>query len=171
MSIITSEIYSDTPQANSERTLYYRFIYHDGSEMMHGPCTLQDGADVNAHMALIVPEAEAGRDRRESVLSISRVENGENPLTITLNPVHSTSKNIAKKLIRWMMWERDPYIVLALEPLIDYIRDPSNFTPAQLANWLDVSIATLQKIDARIDYVLNNKADLLAAEVNMEEID
>lgn len=75
-------------------------------------------------------------------------------LNLILNPKFSTNKKIAKMLIRWMLRERDPRIVLFLEPLIVYIQ--TNFNANQVANFLDITIAQVLKINRRVNAILTD---------------
>lgn len=96
-----------------------------------------------------------------------RVEAGENPLVLVNNPVHSTTKRLAKELLFWMMREREPIIVIWLEPLILDIR--ANFTAVQMENFLDLTAAQVTKLNNRINNILDNKADIQAFLDNSDE--
>jgi hypothetical protein len=79
---------------------------------------------------------------------------------------------MAKAIIYKMMKERDPYLVIQHEALLNYIR--ANYTGTQVANLLDITIAQVQKMAGRIDAILSDTAtvkDSLAVfDANSEEL-
>lgn len=92
-------------------------------------------------------------------------------LNLILNPEFSTDKKIAKKLIRWMLRERNPRIVLFLEPLIVHLQQ--NFTAQQIANFLDLTVAQVQQINRRVNAILqdSNTFKNLIADFDTEQED
>lgn len=108
--------------------------------------------DANALLAARGAALIASLEDAEDQEAIAAAETAEDSLILMLNPAHSSSKRIAKALIYEMMDNRDPRFVIWLEPLIEYLR--ANYTPTQLSNFLDLSISKLQKMDARIDAIL-----------------
>jgi hypothetical protein len=168
MSIVTQQIAINNIAGDS-RYVVYEFTDHLGKQYQRFRKRVPVGFDVDADILSLVPQVETELAENEAVQARDRVLNGENPETIALNPEHGTSKQIAKSLIRWMMQDRDPYIVIFLEPLIVYLR--ANYTAAQLKTFLDITAAQAIKMDARIDAILNNKVDLQIAESNMEVIE
>ena len=150
------------------RHVVYEFIDHLGNKHQRFKKRVDVGFDADVDILSLVPQVETELAENESLQAKEKVLNNENPETIVLNPEHGSSKQIAKSLIRWMMVERDPYIVILLEPLIIYLR--ANYTSAQLKLFLDITTAQAVKMNTRIDAILNNKADLQAAELNMEVI-
>lgn len=165
MPIVSSEVASLSP-SGSRVYVVYRFTdhvagTHDVNRLV--PDTTDHAQvliDLTPIVALRIIEQEVGGAQ-------SRVESGEDSLTVVNNPVHSTSKRLAKALLFWMMRERDPYIVLLLESLILDMR--ANLTAQQVANLLDLTLAQVTRLNTRIDQILNNKADLLAFRDNSED--
>ena len=169
MAIVSHQTIEDSAQADGRRHLRYEFIDHLGETYIHGPITVASDFDADADRITKVSKMEVRIKEREEGDIQQSAESGEDVLTLVLNPTYSTSKRIAKKLIRFMMRKKDPYLVIALEPLINYLR--ANYNAAQLKSFLDISTAQAQKMNARIDTILNNKTDLLSAVDNMEVID
>ena len=99
------------------------------------------------------------------------IEGAEDPLSYTLNPRWSAVKPVAKYAIRWMMREKDPYIVLQLKPLLEYIQ--ANYNATQVANLLDITPTQVSKMNARINTVLDATVEsaLLSYDLNGEEIE
>lgn len=164
MAIISSEVASLSP-SGSRVYVVYRFTdhvagTHDVNRLV--PATTDHAQaliDLTPIVALRIIEQEVNTAQ-------ARVEAGEDSLVVVDNPVHSTSKRLAKALLFWMMRERDPYIVLLLESLILDIR--ATYTLQQVANFLDLTSEQVTRLNTRIDQILNNKADLLAFRDNSE---
>jgi len=173
-SIISVTITHDS--GGSDRRLHYSIVLEDNDNVQStheiGPIVADAGFDASAHANKKAQQLLTGAANDEDNQIIERVES-EDSLTITLNPKWSTSKRIAKKLIRYMMRERDPRIVVALEPLIDYLR--ANYNANQLANWLDITTQQVLKMNRRINAILDDvgtvKAQMALFDAEQEEIE
>lgn len=170
----------DRAQANGRRLVRYRVVLEDNESDQHEfalpPKSVLGDFDAEAYKTTAGDNLLTSQLATEDGSFASRFAADDNSLTWVLNPKWSTGKRIAKKLIRWMMRERDPRIVIWLEPLINYL--DANYTPTQLANFLDITIPQLQKMDAKIQAILNApavsasvKVQLAIADTNSEEIE
>lgn len=173
MTIVSHYTQADTHTQKLRRYVRHFFVDHLGATHTHGfsllAATLTD-VDYDAIRAALVAGVETGLAEAEYHNLISMIESGEDVLPAILSPAHATSADLAKRVIRYMMRERDPRIVIALEPLITYLR--ANYTGAQLRNFLDLTVAQAQKMDARINAILDNKAAVFDAfDANGEEIE
>jgi hypothetical protein len=158
MPVVSNEI-ANLSQSGSRVYVTYRFTDHvAGTHDVNR--YVPDDTDHDQAMLDLIPSVNSRMIDDEVNQVQGRVESGEDPVVVVNNPVHSTTKRLSKKLIFWMMRERDPYIVILLEPLIIDIR--ANFTASQIANFLDITIAQVTRLNARIDQILDNKADLIA---------
>ena len=105
----------------------------------------------------------ATQSEDEAQAAEGAIEDGDG-LERVLATKWNASKKIAKRLILFMMRERDPRLVVLLEPLIQYLRD--NYTATQLANWLDITVPQVLRMNRRINAILSdtgNVKTLLAA--------
>lgn len=176
--ITASEVFRNRLLADGRRRIRYKYTVEDNQSVsedyFQGPFHRPGDWDVDGNLAgygtYLLERLKNAEDE-----NVADPELKGNSLTIAQNPRWSTEKRISKKLIRWMMMERDPRIVIWLEPLINYL--DANYTPTQLANWLDITIPQLQKMDTKTKAILNPPAvsasvkdQLLIADDNSEEI-
>lgn len=146
---------SDRPQAGGRRYVRYHFVCegHDAStkDIYIGPKLVSADFDTDADITALGPIILARLAKAEES-GITELNNVINPLTYALNPVWSSTKEIGKTAIYWMMRERDPRIVIYLEPLIEYIR--TNYNSTQIANLLDLTVAQVLRMNRRINAIL-----------------
>lgn len=94
-------------------------------------------------------------------------------LNRSINPKWTTTKRIVKRLIRKMMREQDPRLVIILEPVIQYLK--ANYNANQIANFLDITTAQVLRMNRRINAILQDsgtvKAQLLVFEAEQEELE
>lgn len=174
MPIVSSETIADAhTQADGRRYITHYFTDHLGVTHKLGPKkdnALGDAAAreivYTAERAAIIPNIELKLDESEQQNAISRVENGEDALVVANNFKHSTQKKIAKKLIYWMMRERDPQIVIWLEPLITYIN--TSLTDTQIKSFLDITQVQLNKIREKAKQILNDPNPCQSAQTAIE---
>lgn len=175
-SVINSWPISDRPQEDGRRYVRYQFVLadHDAfeSDVYVGPKLVSSDFDTTADMTALGPIL-LDRAAQQEIDAGQEMTQIANPLTYALNPKWSTSKAIAKEMIRWLMREQEPRIVIFLEPLIEYLR--INYTAEQLQNFLDLSSTQLTKMNRRINAILTDtgtlKNQLAAFETDVEEID
>ena len=164
MTIVSSRIVEDAAQKDGRRYLRYGHTDHNSKEHV-------------THVRLVAaafvadPDADAPRqatalDESERGEAISRVESGEDALTVVNSFDHSTQKELAKALIYEMVRRRDPYFVLLMEPLIEWIK--ANFTNVQIRNFLDITASQLTTLNTKYNAIIASKADLLAADIQDE---
>lgn len=175
-SVVSVVIDRDT--GGERRRVNYTITLEDNDAVQHefkvGPVMADADFDANAYGVTRSTQMLEEQAEQEDEGTINLVyEQGGNALTLTLNPKWSTSKRIAKKLIRWMMREKDPRIVIFLEPLIDYLQ--ANYNATQMATWLDITVAQVLKVNSRVNAILSDvgtvKAQLLVFDAEQEEID
>lgn len=175
-SIVTLELIRNDLQGTTERKIQYKFTLLDNFNanefVYYPPKVVPIDFDHDTEMlAISVGILE------EKALDEDRVQ--EDPdfvidsLVLVLNPQWSTSKRLAKKLIYLMMRERDPRLVIWLEPLIVYLR--TNYTTQQLSNFLDLTVDQLIKMNRRINTILSDvgtvKDQLVLFDADAEEIE
>lgn len=155
--IITSSIVLDRIQIDGSRYVRVKFVAedHDGltREVFVGPRLVSSDFDVSAWMTGFYDAVLARLAEEENEYGVN-VNAVENPLDYALYPKWSTTKNIAKAMIYWMMSEKSVRSVIYLEPLIIYIR--ANYTAVQISSLLDITIAQVLKMNTRINAVLTD---------------
>lgn len=163
MSIVNQRLVQDPYEYHGQTILRLEFTDHLGEKhRFRRVCSIDPNAFLLAH----VPKVEALLSKDELRGVVKRVDNGEDSLVVALNPIHSTTKEIAKTLIYHMVKARDIGFVLKMEPLIEYIK--ANFTSNQMQNFLDVTAQQLTRMNIKYNSVISNKADLLAADFSEE---
>ena len=164
MSIVSSVVFIDHAEKDGRRYLQYRhqdhlgFFHHSSLRLVPSSFVLDAAAD-GVLIEISLDEGEAGN-------AINRVEFGEDSLVVANSFIHSTQKNIAKKLIRHMVSTGDPYFALAMESLVDFIR--ATFTAPQIENFLDITSAQLTTLNNKYNAIIAIKADLETADVQEE---
>lgn len=164
MSIVSSRVVEDAAQKDGRRYLRYGHTDHNGVE--HVTHVRLVPADFIADADGDAARQELFLDEVERQQAISRIEGGEDSLAVVNSFDHSTQKELAKSLVYEMVRRRDPYFVLLLEPLIEWIK--ASFTAAQIRNFLDITSAQLTTMNNKYNLIITNKADLLAADIQDE---
>ena len=164
MSIVSSRVVEDAAQKDGRRYLRYGHTDHNGLE--HVTHVRLVPADFNADPDGDAARQELSLDTSERQQAISRIEVGEDSLAVVNSFDHSTQKELAKALIYEMVRRRDPYFVLLLEPLIEWIK--ANFSAAQIQSFLDITSAQLTILNNKYNAIIAIKADLLLADIEKE---
>ena len=167
MSIVSHTV-STSPQSSTRMNVVYDFLDHVGGHTFVRKL-VQNAFDTNADALSMYDRVAEGLAEGEESKAVSDTENGEDVLADVTGAVHSTPKKMAKKLIYHMMRTRDPYLVIALEPLIVYLR--ANYTNAQLIVFLDLTAAQATKMNSRINAILDNKSVFTTYDDNAEDIE
>jgi len=167
MPIVSNTLLSSTPNG-SRVDVHYEFVDQLGGKHRYSKL-VPAGLDTNADMLSMYASLDEGLVEAEIAEQLNAVEDGIDVLPAVLSPNHATSKQIFMALIRFMMREKNPYIVLALEPTILYLR--ATYTTAQLKNALTFTTNQVIKLNSRINAVLNNKADFVTYDSNSEDIE
>jgi len=174
MSIVTSVIYDDKTQANGLRDIIEIHTDHVDAEHFVYLFGMAADYDEAAGMAARVPGIEEGLAQSEDESAIIKIENGENSLTVALNPIHSTSKRIAKTLIYLMMCSKNDQLnlvrlIMLLEPLITYLEN--NYTAEQLAAFLNITIAQLASMKQKKNLILEKITPTVSVATLVERAD
>jgi len=174
--IISSEVVSDRPQSDGRRYVKYKFVVQDNdgslTDHFHGSKLVAEDFDTAADIVLqgnnLLTELTNTEETRLDSPDLDTVA-----LQIVLNPKFSSSKKLARKLILFMMREKDPRVVIWLEPLIVYLRE--NYNANQIANFLNIPVDKVLKMNRRINAILSDvgsvKDQLTAFDVEEEEIE
>ncbi len=174
-SVISAQLISSRLQRSGRRSVRYRFVLADNAAaetvVRVGPKSVPAGFDTDADM-ITVGEALLKSRAIDERLDRKRVHPTDDPLSYVLDAKWAAPRRMARTLIRWMMKEQDPLIVIFLEPLIVYLK--ANYTAAQLRNFLDLTPAQLTRMNRRINAVLSDsgtvKDQLVLFEADVEEI-
>lgn len=176
-SITASEVFRNRLLADGRRRIRYKYTIEDNQlnseDYYVGPLHRPGAWDVAGNLAGYGDNQLLNMQDQEDE-EICNPELVGNALEIVQGVKWSTQKRASKKLIRWMMKERDPRIVIWLEPLLTYL--DTNYTNQQLSNFLDLTIDQLAKMKVRINSILQDplaikSADTLIAEFDAEEVE
>jgi len=162
-SVGTPELVSNRPQADGRRYVRVMFPCLDHNlgpkERFKGPRLVAANFDV-------LNWAESFKDNVLEELAIEEnegildMENISNSLTYALNPKWSTTKRISRVAINHLMIESNLRFAFYLEPLINYIRIDSGWDSAQIANYLDITLAKLLRMNQRFKAVFEDTGTL-----------
>jgi len=167
MSIVSHTLLSESV-SGSRKYVTYQFTDHLSNTVTVDKLVPLDH-DTNAEMLSMYTGIENSQSNTEEKLIVDTIETNSDIVTSITSPKYSTAKNLAKKVIYYMMREKDPRIVLALEPLIIYLR--ANYTNAQLITFLDLTSEQATKMNTRINAILDNKTAFTTFDNNAEEIE
>ena len=164
MAIVEQTVHYNRQKGPDQRKVYFKFTDDNGKDYIVGPRFRPLSYDPSTDLAAEAAKLEAELETNEAAEIHGIAENNAlhnrsaDYMTRLLAPELTTSKVIAKRLIRWMMRERDPRIVIALEPLIDYLR--TNYTAQQLATFLDMTSEEVTRVNTRINRILDHQTDI-----------
>lgn len=168
-SVISSQLISDRPQSDGRRYIRALFVLEDnqtnqldfyiGSRLVPSGFNFATWAANNEEQIIAILSGQ----EEDALLNLEEIND---PLSYIQNPKWSTTKVLAKKVIYWMMREKDPRIVIWLKDFINYLK--ANYNAAEMADFLDINIATIQKMNNRINAILQ---DVDTVENNLEVFD
>ena len=166
--MIVSHTVTTSPQSSTRMNAVYVFTDHVG-----GTKTIRrlvsNALDTNADALSLYSAIENRLSILEINKAISMLEEGKDITSLAITPIYNTSKNLVKAVFRHIMKVKDPYLVLAMEPLIIYIR--ANYTNAQIINLLDFTAEQASKMNTRINAILDNAAAFTTYNTNAEDIE
>jgi len=174
MSISSSVIYDDKTQADGTRQIIEKHTDHVGVVYTVFLSNKSQEYEAVDEMNARVPSIEASLADNEDSTAMTRVEDGENPLTIANNPIHSTSKRLAITMVYAMMRARSSKtnlvrIIILLAPLLVYLNN--NFTDNQLTSYLNITQTQLTKMRTRISTILNAPTTATSVQDLVDECD
>lgn len=167
MPIVSHDV-TTTPQSGTRDNAVYTFTDHVGGTTVINKL-VPYAFDVDVDAASMYDQVAANLAEQEETIGEAMVESGLDVLAYVQAVDHTTTKKVVKRIIRYMMRERNPYIVIVLEPLIIYLR--ANYTNAQLMTFLDITAGQATKLNTRVNAILDNQAFLDTFDSNAEEIE
>jgi len=177
LSITSTEILEDSPQADGVRHIGVKFIFHNGQEVIRrfwADQAFNIVTDVNA----MIPNIEAYMEQEEDSELVAQIEKG-NLAPMDAAPIHpetdtaaNRKKRFFRKLLRVMATERDMKQVRKLfYPVWYYLAYDSGYTGTQIANYLNIPIGKLAMLNSRYQAIHDNLAMLDADDGFIEEVD
>lgn len=128
MTITASQVMEDSIQG-SRRRVRYQYTNHVG-KVVERMKFIAIGVDANVDMATYIPILEASQKIKELPKLLQRIENGENPLSIT--PDHNTTDEYYTYLLKKMANAES-------ETAIKYAQMDGLFTDAQISTLLGIT--------------------------------
>jgi len=165
MAIISSQIIENQVQKDGRRSVRERHIDHLGA--LHFIQYLANAdTDVNVIMLDRVPSINAMLiDNEEQKLISKFEEEHSNPANYTFD--FTTKQAFLRRLVRYLMNHRDVKIIVAIKPLIDWLK--ATYTPTQIATYLGITTVVLGRINTRLDAIFAI-ANTLEANNNLIEV-
>lgn len=146
---------SDTGGTDRRLTFLITLLDNDGDQhvIRHGPVVADASFDAAAAAQEIADRKLAEMASQEEAGAEEAIESGDALGRVT-GAKWTESKRIARALILHMVRSRDPRIVVALEPLIQYLQ--ASYTAVQMAEWLGLTVPQILKINRRVNAILNS---------------
>jgi len=163
MPIVSQSILKDQAQADGRRIIIFLFTDDLGNDIIFHRGRVPSDFDADAELLAYVDKMDNILISIELENAISKVESGEDSLTVTNAFHHSTQKETAKKLIRYMIKIKSVYFVLAMESLVEYIK--TNYNNGQILTFLDITSDQLITLNSKYNSIITNKTDILAADI------
>ena len=177
MTIVDSQILEDIKQAHDQRYVWEKHTDHlDGEYFYFYAVGL--GVDVNALMTSRVPAVEQAivDDEIEELRGL--VENGA-IAAMDANPVHPETDTLAirkrtffRRLLKYIANNRDLKLArLIFYPVWYYLKFESTYTTQQIADYLNITLTQLQKINDRFQAIHDNLAFIDADDGYLGEVE
>jgi len=163
---VISTIIEDSLQSDGRRWITEQHIDALGKKH-HVNYIVEALTDVQVIMTARAPILEQTLIDNDAEASTSRLEGGENPLTMEFD--YCTAKQAARKMLLYAMRNKEPRLLLLLKPLIEHLKQ--TYIAIQIANYLGITVDQLTRIWARYNAIINQEAFLLADTDLAETID
>ncbi len=166
MSVISSEIIEDSVQADGRRFVGFEFTFHTAEKIIRR-FMVEAAYDKNAGLSAMIPSIEVYKIEEEDAELIGQIEQST-LLALDVIPIHpetetesNRKRRIRRKILRKIMKERDIKLARSvLYPIWYWLKYESGYTAQQIANYLDISLAVLQKVNSRFQAIHDNLAML-----------
>jgi len=161
-----SKIAEDSEQADGRRWITEEHIDHLGKVYKINYLAMSD-TDIVIILNNRVSVIEQWLIDNESKQAIDRVISGEDSLTMIFD--YCTKKQATRKMILYVMAEKDIKVFLLLKPLIEYLK--VTYTNIQLANWLNITVDQVTRIWNRYNAIIAIESILNIDDSLVEEIE
>ena len=162
MTITTSQIIHDVTQADGTRKVLTEFTFHTG-EVVRRHIRVDSGWDSVSGLASLVPIME-GKMIDHEVRSLIRQSMNSTIDPVDTEPQHPETdtafvrrRRFHRHLVRFLMRHSDlRHVRNALYPIWYYLKFESGYTAQQIADYFDVTLAVLSRIDTRMQRFHDN---------------
>ena len=177
MPITISEIIENNFQSDGTRYISYRYTFQNGDIITFGSMQKPGNYDIDAGLITYATKAETQIVKREDSELMGLINAGINPMDI--EPAHpSTDTDIVKKrrfrrkLLRLIAMENDLKVIRkTLYPVWYWLKFESGYTSQQIADYLNISLTVLQRINSRFQALHDNLAFIDADDNYLGEVD
>ncbi len=177
MSITSTEILEDSPQADGVRHVGVKFIFHNGDEVVRrfwANPTFNIVDDVND----MIPGIETYQEQQEDENLMAQIEQ-DNLAPMDAVPVHpetdtaaNRKKRFIKRLLQKLATNRDIKLVRKMfYPIWYFLKYDSGYTGTQIADYLNISIGKLATVNSRFQAIHDNLTMLDADDGYLGEVD
>jgi len=162
MTIQLSEITENSVQSDGTRYVSFRYTFHNGDITTFGSMQKPSDYDVDAGLIAYATEAETSIVEREDSELVALIDAGTDPMDII--PVHPDTDTAAvrkrrfrRKLLRLIASEYDLKVIRRiLYPVWYWLKFESGYTAQQIADYLNISLTVLQRINRRFQALHDN---------------
>lgn len=177
MTIILNETIENSVQADGTRYVSFQYTFDNGDIITFGSMQKPSDYDVDAGLVAYATEAETSIVEREDSELVSLIDAGTDPMDI--EPVHPTTdtasvrkRRFRRKLLRLIASEGDLKVIRRiLYPVWFWLKFESGYTAQQIANYLNISLTVLQRINSRFQALHDNLAFVDADDDYLGEVD
>lgn len=178
MAIILQEITENAPQQGNYRYISYHYVFHNGDEIWFYSISKPKDYDVDAGLVeYAIFAGEQVIEQNENELQ-KQIEVGDLAL-VDAEPAHpdtetsfNRKRRFRRKLLRHIADEGDLKVIRKIfYPVWYWLKFESGYTAQQIANYLDISISILQKINNRFQALHDNLAFVDADDSYLGEVD
>ncbi len=177
MTITSTEILEDSPQADGVRHVGVKFIFHNGDEVVRR-FWANSGFNIVDDVNDMIPGIETYWEQQEDENLMAQIEQ-DNLAPMDAAPVHpeidtpaKRKKRFIRRLLRALASERDMKRVRKMfYPVWYYLAYESGYTGQQIADYLNISIGKLSIINNRFQAIHDNLTMLDADDSFIEEVD
>lgn len=177
MGIINSEITENQVQVDGQRRISYRYTFSTG-EIIDFAIRRPNSFDVNVGLTAFAATAKERVVEQEDTEYLRAVRDGDVD-AINVTPVHpdtdtafERTKRFRRKALRWIVANDDLKLARRIfYPVWYWLKFESGYTAQQIANYLNISLSVLQRIDNRFQAIHDNLAFLDADDQYVEEVD
>lgn len=177
MTIISSEITENSVQADGTRYVSFRYTFDNGDIVTFGSMQKPSDYDADAGLIAYATDAETAIVDREDSELVSLIDAGTDPMDVL--PVHPTTDTAAvrkrrfrRKLLRLIAAEGDLKVIRKiLYPVWYWLKFESGYTAQQIADYLNISLTVLQRINSRFQALHDNLAFVDTDDDYLGEVD
>ena len=177
MGIQSSIITEDNQQVDGSRYISFQYVFDNGDIITFNSMQKPSDYDADAGLIAYASMAEVQIVEREDSELVALIDSGIDPMDI--EPTHPSTDTAAdrkrrfrRKLLRLIASESDLKVIRKiLYPVWYWLKFESGYTSQQIADYLNISLTVLQRINSRFQALHDNLAFVDADDDYIGEVD